>query len=99
MTSLIIRAGDSRYKTREIPVVSFKAHCRADVKWIGRQGLSISSIRAVFDGLESGPFLGYVIKCRSSYIGVSIRRGDRYTRLTHKTIAPVINWLKTGKEV
>jgi len=99
VTSRRIRAGGSRYKSREIALSSFKTHCKPDCKWISRQGLVLERVTAVFDGLESGPFLGYVVKCRSSYVGISTRRSDRYTRLSHKTIAPVIDWLKTGKEL
>jgi hypothetical protein len=94
-----ISGSNSRFACRAIDLSTFRSHNRRDCKWIARQGYTIERVTAVFDGLVSGPFLGYVVKTKSCYLGVSTSRANRYTQLSHKSARAVVDWLKTGKEV
>lgn len=89
----------SRFAARPISLDSYRVHCKQDHRWITKQGLTPTKVTAVFNGLVSGPLLGYIIKCRSSYVGVAVTRTNRYTRLTHRTVKSVADWLTTGKEI
>jgi hypothetical protein len=95
-----ISATSTKLLARNIPLDSFRTHCKADCRWIRNQGYVLRAVTAVFNGLESGPFLGYIVKVgQSNYLGISVSRTDRYTRLSHKSVRAVADWLLTGKEV